>query len=278
VSSLDPHRIDTSVPHPARRYNYWLGGKDHFQADRDSGDAIAELFPTVRAAALANRAFMRRAVTYVARQGVRQFLDIGTGIPAPNNTHEVAQAINPDTHVVYVDNDPIVMSHARALLTSREGGLTAYLEADLRDYEEILNHPDVRRVLDLGQPVGLLLVAILHFLVDADDPAGIVAARTAGSGPSASGPARVAPGPQPRGDRRPADRTGHRRTGHCGHQRVAQRRRRSPPHPGGGRHLRGRRPRPLMQQPRRRRCYGRFAGNVPQRSACRLYAAPVANR
>jgi len=175
VSSLDPHRIDTSVPHPARRYNYWLGGKDHFQADRDSGDAIAELFPTIRAAALANRAFMRRAVTYVARQGVRQFLDIGTGIPAPNNTHEVAQSIIPDARVVYVDNDPIVMSHARALLTSREGGLTAYLEADLRDYEDILDHPDLLRVLKLDQPVGLLLVAILHFLTDADDPAGIMA-------------------------------------------------------------------------------------------------------
>jgi SAM-dependent methyltransferase len=175
LTSQDPHRINTSVPHPARRYNYWLGGKDNFQADRDSGDAIAEMFPSVRAAVLANRAFMRRAVTYVAGQGVSQFLDIGTGIPAPNNTHEVAQALIPTARVVYVDNDPIVLSHARALMTSGEGGQTAYIEADLRDYEVILDHPDLQRVLDLDQPTAVLLVAILHFIVDADDPAGIVA-------------------------------------------------------------------------------------------------------
>jgi S-adenosyl methyltransferase len=174
LSSQEAHRIDTTVPHPARRYNYWLGGKDHFQADRDSGDAIAEFFPSIRAAALANRGFMRRAVTMLTEQGIRQFLDIGTGIPAPNNTHEVAQAIAPDARVVYVDNDPIVMSHARALLASGPAGQTAYIEADLRDYERILSHPDLLATIDLSQPVAVLLVAILHFVTDEDDPRAIV--------------------------------------------------------------------------------------------------------
>ena len=170
----DRPRIDTSVAHPARRYNYWLGGKDNFQADRESGDAIAEAFPTVRLAALENRAFMRRAVTYLTGVGVRQFLDIGTGIPAPDNTHQVAQAIAPESRVVYVDNDPIVLSHARALLTSTSTGATAYLEADLRQYREILAHPDLLRTIDLHQPVALLLVAIMHFIYDHDEPYAIV--------------------------------------------------------------------------------------------------------
>ncbi|MEV4846636.1 SAM-dependent methyltransferase [Micromonospora matsumotoense] len=173
-----PHpsdRIDTSVAHPARRYNYWLGGKDNFQADRDSGDAMAAAFPTIRTAALENRRFLQRAVAHLAREaGVRQFLDIGTGIPTANNTHEVAQAIAPDARVVYVDNDPIVLAHARALLTSAAEGATAYIDADLRDPEKILHHPDLRRTLDLGQPVALMLVAILHFVGEAEDPYGVV--------------------------------------------------------------------------------------------------------
>jgi hypothetical protein len=175
MTSQEAQRINTSVAHPARRYNYWLGGKDHFQADRDSGDAIAAAFPSIRAAALANRAFMGRAVELLSRLGVRQFLDIGTGIPAPGNAHEVAQALAPETCVVYVDNDPIVMAHARALLTCTEPGRTAYLEADLREYEDILAHPRLRETIDLARPVGLLLVAILHFIPDTDDPYGIVA-------------------------------------------------------------------------------------------------------
>jgi S-adenosyl methyltransferase len=175
MTGEDGPRIDTSIAHPARRYNYWLGGKDHFQADRDSGDAIAAAFPSIRAAALANRAFMGRAVELLTRLGVRQFLDVGTGIPAPGNAHEVAQAIAGDPCVVYVDNDPIVMTHARALLTSTEPGCTAYLEADLREYEEILDHPKLKETIDLSKPVGLLLVAILHFIPDTDDPYGIVA-------------------------------------------------------------------------------------------------------
>jgi trans-aconitate methyltransferase len=175
LTDQDALRIDTSIAHPARRYNYWLGGKDHFQADRESGDAIALALPTIRAAALANRAFMGRAIRVVVEAGVRQFLDVGTGIPAPGNTHEVAQAIAPESRVVYVDNDPIVMSHARALLTSTGPGRTAYLEADLRDVDDIIHHPQLRSTLDLSQPVGLLLVAILHFLQDHDDAYAVVA-------------------------------------------------------------------------------------------------------
>ncbi|MFC4147868.1 SAM-dependent methyltransferase [Micromonospora mangrovi] len=164
-------RIDTSVAHPARRYNYWLGGKDNFAADRESGDRMAELFPSIRISALENRRFLQRAVGHLAREaGIRQFLDVGTGIPTANNTHEVAQGIAPASRVVYVDNDPIVLAHARALLTSSAEGATAYIDADLRDPDKILSHPDLRRTLDLSQPVGLMLVAVLHFVPDADDP------------------------------------------------------------------------------------------------------------
>jgi hypothetical protein len=168
-------KIDTSVAHPARRYNYWLGGKDHFAADRASGDEIARVQPTVRAAVLENRRFQRRAVRYLAaQQGIDQFLDIGTGIPAPDNTHEVAQAVIPEARIVYVDNDPIVLTHARALLTSTPAGRTAYIDADLREPDKILNHPDLLTTLDLDRPVGLLLIAILHFITDDEDPYGIV--------------------------------------------------------------------------------------------------------
>ncbi|MEH0981531.1 SAM-dependent methyltransferase [Micromonospora sp. CPCC 205556] len=168
-------RIDTSVAHPARRYNYWLGGKDNFQADRDSGDEMAAHFPTIRTSALENRRFLQRAVGYLAREaGIRQFLDIGTGIPTANNTHEVAQSIAPEARVVYVDNDPIVLAHARALLTSSAEGATAYIDADLREPEKILNHPDLLRTIDLSRPVALMLVAILHFVPDGDDPYAVV--------------------------------------------------------------------------------------------------------
>ncbi|MEU5791525.1 SAM-dependent methyltransferase [Micromonospora purpureochromogenes] len=168
-------RIDTSVAHPARRYNYWLGGKDNFQADRESGDAISAGFPTIRTSALENRRFLQRAVRHLTREaGIRQFLDIGTGIPTADNTHEVAQRLAPESRVVYVDNDPIVLAHARALLTSSPEGATAYIDADLRDPEKILRHPDLLRTIDLSQPVGLMLVAILHFVPDADDPYAVV--------------------------------------------------------------------------------------------------------
>jgi hypothetical protein len=158
-------KLDTGVAHPARRYNYWLGGKDNFAADRESGDLLAESYPAARVAARANRAFLRRAVGYLAGEaGVRQFLDIGTGLPTADNTHEVAQRIAPDSRVVYVDNDPMVMVHARALLTSTPQGRTQYLEEDLRNPERILSHPDLVDLLDLRKPVALMLVSVVHFL------------------------------------------------------------------------------------------------------------------
>lgn len=158
-------RIDTSVAHPARRYNYWLGGKDHFAADRASGDQIAAAWPSAPTSARENRRFLQRATAFLAGEaGIRQFLDIGTGLPTANNTHEVAQSIAPETRVVYVDNDPMVMVHARALLSSAPEGKTAYIEADLREPDKILEHPDLLATLDLSKPVGLMLVAVLHFI------------------------------------------------------------------------------------------------------------------
>jgi hypothetical protein len=163
-------RIDTSVAHPARRYDYLLGGKDNFEADRESARQIEQIMPTVRVVAQENRWFLHRAVRYLAEQGIRQFLDIGTGIPTSPNTHQIAQAIDPTARIVYADNDPIVLTHARALLTGTAPGRTAYLDADLRRPREILADPALTDVLDLTQPVGLLLVAILHFIRDDDHP------------------------------------------------------------------------------------------------------------
>ena len=160
---------DTTRAHPARRYNYWLGGKDNFAADRESGDAIEKIFPAVRTAAVENRRFLQRTVRYVAGQGVRQFLDIGTGLPTQDNTHEIAQRVDPSCRIVYVDNDPLVLVHARALLTSHPAGRTAYLQADLRQPQQILADPDLKATLDLSRPVAVLLVAVLHFLPDDDE-------------------------------------------------------------------------------------------------------------
>jgi hypothetical protein len=167
-------RIDTTVAHPARRYNYLLGGKDNFAADRASAEAIEAAMPTIRLAALENRAFLQRAVRFLAGRGIRQFLDVGTGIPSADNTHEVAQRIDPASKIVYVDNDPIVLTHARALLTSTPEGSTAYIDADLRDPRGILEDPEVRSTLDFTQPIAVMLVAVLHFVRDDEDPQGIV--------------------------------------------------------------------------------------------------------
>jgi hypothetical protein len=169
-------RIDTSVAHPARRYDYWLGGKDNFAADRESGDMIAAAFPTIKQAASENRRFLSRAMRFLAGEaGIRQFLDIGTGLPTADNTHQVAQAIAPDSRIVYVDNDPIVLVHARALLTSSREGATAYIDADIRDPDKILGDPQLHATLDLSRPVGLVMLAVLHFVDDTEDPYGIVA-------------------------------------------------------------------------------------------------------
>ena len=178
-------QIDTSTAHPARRYNYWLGGQDHFAADRESGDLLARAFPTIRVAARENRAFLRRSVRFLAEAGVRQFLDIGTGLPVPDNTHEIAQRIAPQSRVLYVDNDPIVMTRARALTVGTPEGRTDYLEADLRDPDRILAGPELPAVLDLSQPVGLLLVAVLHFIHD-DEQAVAIVDRLLGALPAGS--------------------------------------------------------------------------------------------
>lgn len=157
--------LDIAVAHPARRYNYWLGGKDNFAADRASGDEFERLLPGLRAGVRENRAVLRRAVRHlVADAGIRQFLDIGTGLPTADNTHEVAQSIAPSSRIVYVDNDPLVLSHARALLTSSAEGKTAYIQADLREPETILRSAAVRDTFDLSQPVAVMLVAVLHFI------------------------------------------------------------------------------------------------------------------
>jgi SAM-dependent methyltransferase len=165
--------IDTSVPHIARVYDYWLGGKDNFASDRAAAEAAMREDPNVVEGVRGNRAFLARAVRYLAGQaGVRQFLDIGTGIPAADNTHEVAQDVAPTCRVVYVDNDPIVLSHARALLTSEPGGATAYLDQDLRNVAEIIRA--AAGTLDFSEPVAVMLIGILHCIPDEDDPAGVI--------------------------------------------------------------------------------------------------------
>jgi hypothetical protein len=170
TAAISEHRseaFDVNVAHEARRYDYWLGGKDNFAADRISGDLIAAAFPPVRIAAVENRRYGRRVTRHLAAdRGISQFLDIGTGIPTSPNTHEAAQGANPAARVVYVDNDPVVLAHARALLTSRFAGQTAYLDRDLRAPGSILNDPDLRAIIDLSKPVGLLLCAVLHFITE----------------------------------------------------------------------------------------------------------------
>jgi hypothetical protein len=172
-----PARFNPDMAHPARVYAYWLGSKDHYPADRNAAEEVAAHRPQVVAGARANRAFLARSVCYLAsQQGIRQFLDIGPGLPANGNTHEVAQAIAPESKIVYVDNDALVLSHARALLTSSREGSCEYIDADLRDPETILK--GAARTLDFTQPAAVLLVAVLHFIPDTGDPAGLVATLT----------------------------------------------------------------------------------------------------
>ncbi|MQY23005.1 SAM-dependent methyltransferase [Nocardia macrotermitis] len=162
--------LRTDVPHPARMYNYFLGGKDNYAADREAAAWVEEDFPAVRIAARANRDFMERATRYLAaEQGVRQFLDVGTGIPAVPNLHQVAQEVAPEARVVYVDNDPLVLAHARALLVGvpgprGRGHSTAYVQADVSDPAAILTAPELTSTLDLSQPVAVSLMALLHFV------------------------------------------------------------------------------------------------------------------
>ena len=170
----EPPLLDTSVPHPARVYDYWLGGKDNFAADREAAEAGFAAWPGVLSSVRANRAFLRRMVGHLAVEaGIRQFLDIGSGLPTASNTHEVAQAAEPSCRVVYADNDPVVLLHARNLLASSPEGATDYLQADIREPGEILE--GAARTLDFTRPVAVMMLGILHFLVAEDDPYGIVA-------------------------------------------------------------------------------------------------------
>jgi S-adenosyl methyltransferase len=168
-----PNQINTNVVSPARIYDYWLGGKDNFPVDRAAGDQVIEVFPGIKLGVRANRALLGRMVRYLAGDaGIRQFLDIGTGLPTKHNTHEVAQAIAPESRIVYVDNDPLVMVHARALLQSSPQGVTKYVEADLRDPDKILE--GAAPTLDFNQPIAISLLMILMLIQDADDPYEIV--------------------------------------------------------------------------------------------------------
>ena len=177
TASRDPgagSNLDTGVAHIARVYNYWLGGNNHFAADRAAGEATSTVYPGIRMSARANRAFLARVVRYLAgAEGIRQFLDIGTGLPTANNTHEVAQAAAPRSRIVYVDNDPLVLAHARSLLASSPEGATTYLDADLRDTGKILQ--EAAETLDFSQPVAVMLIAVLHYIPGLAEARDIVA-------------------------------------------------------------------------------------------------------
>ncbi|MFY1634726.1 SAM-dependent methyltransferase [Solwaraspora sp. WMMB335] len=171
--SPSPARLNTAVAHNARVWDYWLGGKDNFAVDREVGERIRAMFPHIGEVARADRRFLHRAVRYLAEEcGIRQFLDIGTGLPTADNTHEVAQVVAPRSRVVYVDNDPLVLVHARALLTSRAEGATDYIEADARDPDAILAR--AARTLDLAQPTAIMLLGILNFIEDTTQAQAIV--------------------------------------------------------------------------------------------------------
>ncbi|GAA2580080.1 MULTISPECIES: SAM-dependent methyltransferase [Streptomyces] len=167
--------IDTSRPHSARMYDYYLGGKDHFEVDKQAAERVAEAYPAIFVCARENRSFMHRATRVLAREhGIRQWLDIGTGIPTEPNLHQVAQSVVPDARVVYADNDPLVLKYAERLMRSSAEGRTTYIEADVNDPQTLLNAPALAEVLDLSRPVALSLNALMHFVTDAQDPYGIV--------------------------------------------------------------------------------------------------------
>jgi hypothetical protein len=209
--------LDTSVANPARVWNYWVGGKDNFAADREAAEKVVAVMPSMPLLARAGRRFLVDAVHQLAgRYGIRQFLDIGTGLPTAGNTHEIAQQIAPESRIVYVDNDPVVISHARALLTSSPRGKTDYLQADLRDPDAIV--AGAVATLDPAEPVGVLLIAVLHFIPDADHPWRIVGqlmdAVPPGSALVIGHAARTSPWP---GRLRPGNTTsGPRHRSHCG--------------------------------------------------------------
>ncbi|NEA66981.1 SAM-dependent methyltransferase [Streptomyces sp. SID12488] len=170
-----PEKIDTTVPHSARIWNYWLGGRDNYPVDHEAGDAFREIFPGITDLAGDSRAFLGRTVRQLAGDaGIRQFLDIGTGLPTADNTHEIAQRVTPDARIVYVDNDPLVLTHAEALLTSSPEGVTDYVDADLHDPDAVLR--EAARTLDLGRPVALTLMQVSGHIADYDEARAIVRA------------------------------------------------------------------------------------------------------
>jgi hypothetical protein len=172
-------KIDTTVPHSARIWNYWLGGKDNYPVDHEAGDAFRAVFPGITDLARDSRAFLGRAVTYLAGEaGIRQFLDIGTGLPTADNTHEIAQRTAPDARIVYVDNDPLVLTHARALLTSTPEGATDYVDSDLHDPETVLR--EAAKTLDLSRPVALTMMQVSGHIADYDEALSIVGRLMAG--------------------------------------------------------------------------------------------------
>ncbi len=165
--------IDTTVPHSARVWNYWLGGKDNYAVDRETGDAVIAVYPQIRVNARESRKYLGRVVTFLTEEaGIRQFLDIGTGLPTAGNTHEVAQAIAPDAKVVYADNDPLVLAHARALLTGAPDGSTTYLHSDIRDVDGLMAH--AAEILDFTQPIAVLMLGVLGHIHDADEAKALV--------------------------------------------------------------------------------------------------------
>ena len=165
--------LDTSVANAARMWNYWIGGKDNYRVDREAGELVREAMPALPLVARMLRRFLITTVDELAAAGVRQFLDIGTGMPTADNTHDVAQRAAPESRIVYVDHDPVVISHARALLTSNPAGKTDYIQADLRDWATI--SAGAQRTLDFSRPVAVLLIAVLHFILDAEDPHQVIA-------------------------------------------------------------------------------------------------------
>ncbi|MEW1654630.1 SAM-dependent methyltransferase [Streptomyces sp. NPDC093707] len=168
-----PTAIDVSIPSVARMYDYYLGGKDNYAVDREACEELSKVVPSTQVLAINNRRFLRRVVHWLAEEhGIRQFVDHGSGLPTQDNVHEVAQRVDPASRVVYIDNDPIVLAHGRALLEENEN--TAVIQADMRDTDGIFDSPEVRRLIDLDEPVAVLFVSVLHCIPDADDPAGLV--------------------------------------------------------------------------------------------------------
>lgn len=173
IAGWVPRGIDVSVPSVARMYDYYLGGKDNFQADREASEQLAAAAPGTRALAINNRRYLQRAVRVLAQEhGITQFLDHGSGLPTQDNVHQIAQSVHPEARVVYIDNDPIVLAHGRALLA--DNATTTVITADMRDTDGVMSHPDVTRLIDFDQPVAALFVSVLHCVPDSDDPGGLL--------------------------------------------------------------------------------------------------------